>query len=420
MSEKNYKKVSIIVSTISSLYKKISIVILVIGLLLNFTIPFFIEDDILTKEIYVLNTSLTYSYAKYSILFTANQEFGFVRLVQGISKILVQLLQIFVIIKYNSIIGFILLLVLENFILYILYRIYYVKKYSNIKVVKEREKGIAKNLLKLFWHKIGGLIVFNTDYLLISKFISLSMVGIYSSYLMVVNAIGMFIGIAVNVLSPRVGKFISENSIQKNFDLWKKMNIIFIFLGVLLTYVTYKMINSFILLWLGSEYLFSSGTVLLIVINLFIISTRVITEMFKNGYGFFNDIHLPILEAAINLVFSIVLIKYIGINGVIIGTIISNVTIILLARPILVFKVLFKKNYKEYLYILLEYIILIALVICISEIIINKIVVFKEILTWRKWIEASIKISLISVLISTVIFLFNRDFRENLKYLKKS
>ena len=341
-------------------------------------------------------------------------------MVQGISKILVQLLQIFVIIKYNSIIGFILLLVLENFILYILYRIYYVKKYSNIKVVKEREKGIAKNLLKLFWHKIGGLIVFNTDYLLISKFISLSMVGIYSSYLMVVNAIGMFIGIAVNVLSPRVGKFISENSIQKNFDLWKKMNIIFIFLGVLLTYVTYKMINSFILLWLGSEYLFSSGTVLLIVINLFIISTRVITEMFKNGYGFFNDIHLPILEAAINLVFSIVLIKYIGINGVIIGTIISNVTIILLARPILVFKVLFKKNYKEYLYILLEYIILIALVICISEIIINKIVVFKEILTWRKWIEASIKISLISVLISTVIFLFNRDFRENLKYLKKS
>ena len=114
------------------------------------------------------------------------------------------------------------------------------------------------------------------------------------------------------------------------------------------------------------------------------------------------------------------MIKYIGINGVIIGTIISNVTIILLARPILVFKVLFKKNYKEYLCILLEYIILIALVICISEIIINKIVVFKEILTWRKWIEASIKISLISVLISTVIFLFNRDFRENLKYLKKS
>ena len=112
LAEKNFKKINIIVSTIGDIYKKISIFVLIGGLLLNPTIPFFIKDNFLTKEIYlywslyVLNTSLSYVFAKYSVLFTANQEFEFVRIVQGVSKIITQGLQILILLKYQSFVVF--------------------------------------------------------------------------------------------------------------------------------------------------------------------------------------------------------------------------------------------------------------------------------------------------------------------------
>ena len=285
--------------------------------------------------------------------------------------------------------------------------------------MKEREKKISKDLLDLFWHKIGGLIVFNTDYIIISKFISLTMVGIYSSYLMIVNIIGTLISIVTNVISPKIGNFIANNSKESTYKLWKNINIIFIFVGVFSTYSTYKLINSFIYLWLGKEYILPNITVILIMINLFIQSTRIITEIFKSGSGFFNDIHLPLIESILNLSLSLILVNYIGIKGVIIGTIASNVVIIYFAKPILVFKVCFNKNWSEYIKILIEYLVLTSLVVVINEVLFNKIIILKEISNWLDWIKTASVIVIVSIIVSLGIFILNKDFRENMMKLVK-
>ena len=100
--KKNIERISIIINTITSLYNKIFFFILIIGLSINPIIPFFIKDNTFSKEIYlywslyVINTAITYLFIKYSILFTANQEFLYVRVVQGMSKIFYQILQIIV------------------------------------------------------------------------------------------------------------------------------------------------------------------------------------------------------------------------------------------------------------------------------------------------------------------------------------
>ena len=92
LAEKNYKQISIVINTITSLYNKIFLFILMVGLFLNPIIPFFIKDKIIDKNIYlywslyVISTALSYSFVKYSVLFTADQKFGFVRLVQGGSR----------------------------------------------------------------------------------------------------------------------------------------------------------------------------------------------------------------------------------------------------------------------------------------------------------------------------------------------
>ena len=101
--------------------------------------------------------------------------------------------------------------------------------------------------------------------------------------------IGTLISVITNVISPKIGNFISKNNEENIFQLWKRINIIFVLIGVVSTYMTYKLINSFIVLWLGKEYILTTVTVFLIMINLFIQSTRVITEIFKNNCGFFKE-----------------------------------------------------------------------------------------------------------------------------------
>ena len=53
LAEKNYKQISIVINTITSLYNKIFLFILLVGLLLNPIIPFFIKDKIVDKNIYL-------------------------------------------------------------------------------------------------------------------------------------------------------------------------------------------------------------------------------------------------------------------------------------------------------------------------------------------------------------------------------
>ncbi len=425
LAEKNYKQISIVINTITSLYNKIFLFILLVGLLLNPIIPFFIKDKIVDKNIYlywslyVTSTALSYSFVKYSVLFTADQKFGFVRLIQGGSRIFCQLLQILVIIKFQSFLIFILLLILDNIIQYIFYKIHYRKYYSYIFKTEVKDKSIMKNLKNLFWHKIAGLIVFNTDLILISKFISLEIVGIYASYQMIIQMIMTIINIVLNVLKPKVGKFIAENSKEKIFNYWRNLNILSLLSSILFSFCTYKLINDFIVLWIGEEFILSKSTVFLIMINLFVQSFRGITDIFKDGSGFFDDIQLPISEAVVNFILSVVLVQYIGLNGVIIGTIASNILIICIARPIMVFKRCFNRNIKDYIKIYGNYLILI-IVSLLSCNFILKFIPLKVVNLWFDWIVNGITVGSITFVTVFVIFLSNKDFRSNLLLLRRN
>lgn len=420
--EKNNKKISIILSTITSLYNKISIIIFIIGLFITPLIPLIIKDKVETNILYiywilyVINTTIGYLYIKYSILFIADQKFNIVKSIQGISKITCQLLQIIVIIEIQNFIVYILLLILDNFIQYICFFYYYKKNYKNIYTTKERDKSIFINIRRLFLHKLGALIVFNTDLILISKFVSLEAVGIYASYLMISQIVVSILNIFINVLRPKIGKFIAKHTKEEIFSIWKVLNILFLFFSLVIIMSIYFLIDDFIKLWLGKKFVFSKLTTILILVNFFVHFSRMITDIFKDGDGFFEDTNLPILEAGINFFVSLVLVNLIGINGVIIGTITSNILIICIARPILVFKRCFNKGTNEYIKLYRQYLFFITVTILISCLIINNIPIF-IVKTWFDFILKATIVGGINFMSILFVFLKNSDFRKNYKLL---
>ena len=420
LAEKNKEQVSIIISTIKSIYNKISLLLLGLGILVTPLLPYFMKMENFTKDIYyywifyVINTVSTYLYIKYIILFTANQEFIYVRFIQSVSKLFYQVLQIIFIIKYHSFLLFILLLLLDNLTQYIFFKIHYKKKYSYIYRTKERYHGLNRDIKNLVWHKLGTLVVFNTDLILISKLVSIEIVGIYASYQLIVQIITRIIGIVTNVIIPKIGKYISINSKEIIYLLFKKINIIFMLVAIFFSYVTYEVINSFIVLWLGRGLGLSRITVILICINILINIFRSIVDVFKESCGFFNDIQSPILESIINLVFSIVLgIRY-GLNGIIMGTIISNITVILIYKPIIVFKRCFDKDIKEYIKVYGNYLILLVVsLLCLN--IATKPFIGRNINSWLGWIIYATIISIITGVVLFIVFLLNKEFRNIIK-----
>ena len=420
LAEKNYNQISIIVNTIEKIYNKIGILLLGLGLLCIPIIPFFMKISNFSNVVYfywilyVLNTVSTYLFIKYVILFTANQEFLYVRTVQSASIICFKILQVFCIIKFHSFFIYILLLILDNLSQWIFFRKHYKKKYSYITKVKEKYDGIKNDIKNLFWHKIGGLVVFNTDLILISRFTDLKVVGIYASYQMICQVLSTLINILLNVLSPKIGKYIAEHTKQETYINFKKYNILFCFISIIFTYCMFVLMDSFIILWLGKDFILNKFTLKLICFNLFVNLFRWNLESFKSGAGFFDDTRAPILESIINLFTSIILGLKLELDGVIIGTIISNITIILIYKPILVFKRCFDRNIKDYIKIYVNYLILIIISLLSCNFIL-KFIPLKNVTSWFDWIIQGAIIGSITFVIIFIIFLSNRDFRENLK-----
>lgn len=425
LAEKNHEQISIIVNTIENIYNKIGILLFGLGILCIPIIPFFMDTSNFSKNIYfywvlyVLNTISTYLFIKYVILFTANQEFLYVRTTQSISIVSFKILQVFFIIKFHSFFIYILLLILDNLTQWLFFRKHYKKKYSYITKTKEKYEGIKNDIKNLFWHKIGGLVVFNTDLILISKFTNLETVGIYASYQMILQVLSTIINILLNVLSPKIGKYIAEHTKQEVYIHFKKYDILFYFISIIFTYCTFILMDSFIGLWLGKEFLLNRFTLELICFNLLINLFRWNLETFKSGAGFFDDIKSPILESIINLVVSIVLGLKLGLDGVIIGTIVSNIIIILIYKPILVFKRCFDKNIKDYIKIYGNYLILTVISLLSCDFIL-KFIPLRNVNSWLDWIIQGIIIGSITLVITFIIFLSNKDFRSNLEFLRRN
>ncbi len=417
---KDTEKINIVMSTLSEIYRYVFIGVLVFGLILAFVLPFLIDntESILYVELYwalyVVSTAATYLYAKYQILFTANQEFDFVRIVQGLSKITVQSIQIFTIIYYQSFLIFSLILIFDAIIQYCFFKYHFNKNYKNIKKVNGRDKSIITGMKNLAWHKVGSLIIFNTDYIIISYFFDLKTVAIYASYMMVIQIIKTIFNVFFSVLNPRIGKFIAKNEMDFSYKIYRMLNVLFFILAVSVSSSVYLSVNSFVILWMDESYILSNSVIALLSINLFIDLSRNITGVFKINSGFFEDVHLPKIESVLNLSMSLILVNYLGLSGIVMGTVISNVVVVLFWGPSLVFSVCFQQDKITYLKYIAKKILL-ALPIVVGLILSDN---FIEATSWYEWLKESLYGFIILLSISILIFVLDGDFRALIKERK--
>jgi len=131
-------------------------------------------------------------------------------------------------------------------------------------------------------------------------------------------------------------------------------------------------------------------------------------DVIKNASGEFGDIALPILEGTINIIVSIILVNKVGLAGVVIGTVTSNIFIICLAKPAYLFKKVTRGTFFELILSIFKPAVLsffaILFVMSFSH-------YWQRTESFYQWFLNAAILSVIVVPVVTLIFFTAKDFR---------
>lgn len=342
----------------------------------------------------------------------------------------------YVLAKYNlffniitTIAKIIVLLLTKNYILYLLIeagifiiqniwngaivnkRYSYIKTKNKYSVKKDIKQKLVTNVKALFLHNIGSYCVFGTDNLLISAFVSVKAVGLYSNYTMIIGQLTALLTPMINGVGASVGNLIATESKEKNYEVFKMVKLVNFWIYSFCAIFLFNLIDPFIRWWLGEGLLLDRLTLIIILINFYITGMRSAINTFKSKAGIFSeDKYIPLIEAIINLVASIILVKYFGLAGVFMGTTISSITIPVWTQSKLVYNKVFNKSVKEYFKSYIFYIFLTMFTGYITTIICDKTIM------WNGF-SALIAKGLICVIIINSVYLAIFFKSDELKYL---
>lgn len=427
LASKDEMKLIALMNFYKKIYVSIGLFILTFGLMLTPFLSVFVKEmpNIpFIKTIYVLyviESASTYFFSYKRSFLIADQKKYIDSFYQYSFYLIRTVLQIFI------------LLVTKNFLLYLIIQIIFtvihnttisvktdrlypfLKEKNAVKMEKDDIALIVKNTKALIMHKIGSVLVLGTDNLIISKFIGIVEVGLYSNYMLIIVALSQTIGMIFQSVTSSIGNLGVTEEVNKNIFVFKVIDLIGYWIVSFTAISLVVLLNPLINLWLGTQYMFPNSVVLLIVMSFYFTVRRKSILTFKDAFGlFWYDRYKPLLESGINLTVSLVLVQFMGIEGVIIGTIFSTLTTCVTVEPYVLYKYGFKISSKGYY---LKYAMHTGITVVVGFVTWTACSVFSSV-TLGSFIGKLIIAAIIPNMIFLAIFWKSQEFQYLLRILK--
>ena len=385
IAENDEKKISAYMNFFKLVYRVVGVLILVIGFLLIPNLDYFISDSTeipvdapslaIIYVLYLVNSAVSYffNYKRSLVIATQNgyvdsrNQLGFNFLKCGI--------QFFILIVFKSYLGYLAIQIACTLLGNVAISIKadklfpYLKVYKNEKLDKEDKLSLAKNVVAMSFHKLGSVVVSGVDNILISKFAGIIAMGCYSNYTLLTATIKTVFAQIMTPVTASVGNFVAEKSNEESYHFFHKLFFVNAYGAIFCSSCLMTLSNPFIELFWGEQYLFSNSLVLLLLFNFYIDRMRQASQIYIDTNGLFWPIKWKsFVEAIINLVASLSLsiVFDLGIQGIIIGTLISNFTTNFWWEPYAVYKYSFKRSLVDYFIRYAQYTVALIISVLIS------------------------------------------------------
>lgn len=305
--------------------------------------------------LYLLNTICSYLFIYKKTLMDAHQQMYIGTFYQTLSWVVQDILKMAVLVLWQDFILFLLVSIVCTILCNIGIsfsadrRYPYLKEKDSLPLSREEKSEIFANIRAMMMHKVGNVLVNNTDNLLLSAFVGLTSVGSYSNYYLVIGSIRQLLNQVYQGITASVGNLGAtedEEHIRRVFE-------VSVFIGQWMYGFSFiclfELLNPFIELSFGKQFLFSGEILFILCFNFFLNGMRNAAITFRDSMGlFWHDRYKAMAEALLNLIISLLLVQHMGIKGVFLGTLFSMLLTSCWVEPYVLYKHGFHRSCLPY------------------------------------------------------------------------
>ena len=330
VAENDKEQTSVVVRTSQHYYHKISFVYAAIVLIIATIYPIVVDSTISYWEMFwiivlqgvvgVINFAFRASYQQ---LLNAEGKYYVISLITLMTTVLTYGAKIIAVKVFNNVITMQIMSVLVIFLQILVYAIYFSKRYYWINKKAKRDESLLENRKYYFTQQIAGLIFNSTDTFVLSIFCGLKVASVYAVYNLVYTALAQVISLIRGSTSFVLGQSYHKDKglFQKVYDSYSAMQSM---VGGVMASISIVLIINFVKIYTKgitdidyvdfmAAFLFSFNLMLECSRGASLASANIAGKAPETTWRY-------MLEAAINLISSLVLVRFIGMKGVLLGT----------------------------------------------------------------------------------------------------
>ena len=356
LAENDTQRVRVLMKFYRYAYTVVGISMLVLGSVLIPLLPSLIKDyatleplginPVLIFLLYLLQSATSYLFfASRSAIIKADQKEYIVTLTNLISQIALNIVQIAVLLTLKNFTLYVLLTIVfgigQNLVNALIAKRKYPEEFAHTSenISKSELKDTFKDLGAVFASKINTVALKATDNIVLSAFVGLATVGLYSNYLLFYTTIKTLLQRVYNATKASMGNLFAQEKTEKKYKFFKLMNYISILLYGTCAVGIAVVADEFIECWIGKEYIIAQPLSIFIGIEIIFMGIKQNLTQIRNVAGLFRQMWFrPLLGVIINVGLSIGLVQFMGIYGVILGTISADVLTNFLLDPKVIYK----------------------------------------------------------------------------------
>ena len=424
----NHDEIGRLMYVYKMVYRIVALIVLVAGIGCYFLIPYIVKDTSLTPEylavIYFMQLGsifLGYFLSYKKIILTASQQEYKITIVNLSVSVSIQVLQIFFLFLFKNYLVYLAINLstglIENLILSskIDKQYPFLKRKYSVDKAYLQEKNFGENVKHVIVHKICYAIYGGTDNIVISSFLGIRSVAIYSNYLVVQKSVmNILFYKLLNPVQATIGNIVySERSKD---ELWEQFQILDVFSFFFATFITLGFLvffQPFIQLWMGEDYLLPFSFVALFCITIYFGAVWELVYKYRSVFGDFRqDVWFMVASAVLNIAISIPGAIFFGIPGIQFGTLVAFFPIAI-GRIRFVVKNYFGKSMSKYLikHLALFFVAVFEGAVCIAVTIWMPVDIPFFLARGVVWL-------IVPAIINVILFSRNKHFKGMIAYFK--
>lgn len=369
LAEGDTKRISSLMYIYKKLYSFMGFLVICIGLVVSLFLGQLIPDADCSLSylrllffINLIGTVSTYFVAYKRTLIIADQKAYITNIYDTIMYFVVSILQVIVLVYYPNYVIYLTLNILKNIVSNVILsakanRMYtFISKDIDDKTVKEYRPQIYQYIKDVFVSRIGAVVYYSTDNIILSVVKGSLLTGYLSNYTLITTQLNTIVVQVLNSLQSIFGNYISTNSdLKKQRQMTDNYFCVNFCIGNFCMICFSLLAQPFIKMFFGENMLLSCSTALWLGINLMLtFLIQLPSQVFVIYRLYKYDRPIIIVSATLNILISIALAGYIGVDGVLIGTFVTSL-IYLFSRFFVISKYVYHVSFWQYILKIFKY-----------------------------------------------------------------